>query len=182
MRLVGETAVEVLARQHRQLEKNFDLVRAPEEDHRAVWRRTTKLMSAHIAIERSYVYPIVRHERLGSEDLEGLLRHEYRSMEHLILMTERRKMNSPDMPDLIAKLFDEFEEHVARCENEVVPALGQALGGEQLDELGAKMAAAESVITSHPHPYLLALGPLYRVTTRMASKFDRVRDQLNHDW
>jgi hypothetical protein len=143
-----------------------------------MWLETVKLMSAHIAIERSFIYPVVKRRGLGSSDLADLLRHDYRSMEHLVVLTERRKINSPDMPGIVTKLLDVFEEHLARCESELIPALRAALDREYLDELGAKMRAAESVIVSHPHPHLLALGALYRLTTRLAARWDRTRDRL----
>jgi hypothetical protein len=98
-------------------------------------------------------------------------------MEHLLVLTERRKVNSPDMPDLVMKLVDLFDSHLARCQDELAPALREALDQPHLDELGAKMRGAESIIISHPHPHLLALGPLYRMTTRLASAWDRTRDR-----
>ncbi|MBO0730536.1 MAG: hemerythrin domain-containing protein [Acidimicrobiaceae bacterium] len=175
---MGESALDVLAREHRDLQDHFVRVRDPEANRGAVWLETVGLLSAHIAVERSFVYPIVKRQRLGGGSLADTLRHEYRSMEHLVVLTERRKINSPDMPDLITRLLDAFEEHLARCEGELVPALRTALTRDQLDELGAKMAAAESVIVSHPHPHLLSTGPLYRVTTRVASRWDRSRDRI----
>jgi hypothetical protein len=51
------------------------------------------------------------------------------------------------------------------------------LGSAELEELGVKMRSAENVILSHPHPHLLALGPVYHWTTRIASSLDRVRDR-----
>jgi hypothetical protein len=175
---VGETALDVLAREHRDLQKHFALVRDPDANRAAIWLETVTLMSAHVAVERSFVYPVVKRHRLGRAHLADLLRHDYRSMEHLVVLTERRKINSPDMPELVTKLLDVFEEHLARCDSELVPALRQTLDQDQLVELGTKMQAAESIIVSHPHPHLLALGPLYRVTTRMASQWDRTRDRL----
>lgn len=178
MSRVSESALDVLAREHRDLQEHFAQARDPDADRRAAWLETVKLMSAHVAVERSFIYPLVKRRRLGSTHLADLLRYDYRSMEHLVVLTERRKINSPDMPELVTKLLDVFEEHLVRCENELIPALRGGLGGDQLDELGAKMRAAESVIVSHPHPHLLALGPLYRLTTRIASWWDRNRDRL----
>jgi hypothetical protein len=175
---MGESALDVLAREHRDLQEHFEQVRDSEADRPAVWLETVKRMSAHIAVERSFIYPVVKRRGLGSAHLADLLKHDYRSMEHLVVLTERRKINSPDMPVLVTKLLDVFEEHLARCETELIPALRQALGGDHLDELGAKMGAAESVIVSHPHPHLLALGPFYRLTTRLASRWDQTRDRL----
>ena len=175
---VSENALDVLVREHRNLQEHFANVRDPDADRRSAWLETVKLMSAHVAVERSFIYPLVRRRQLGSTHLADLLRHEYRSMEHLVVLTERRKINSPDMPELVTKLLDVFEEHLTRCENQLIPALGDAFDQRELDELGAKMRAAESVIVSHPHPHLLALGPLYRLTTRIASWWDRTRDRL----
>jgi hemerythrin-like domain-containing protein len=175
---VGEGALDVLAREHRDLQEHFTQVRDPDANRAAVWLETVTLISAHVAVERSFVYPVVKRHRLGRAHLADLLRHDYRAMEHLVVLTERRKINSPDMPELITRLLDMFEDHLARCENELIPALRQTLDQHQLDELGTKMQAAESVIVSHPHPHLLALGPLYRMTTRIASRWDRTRDRL----
>jgi hypothetical protein len=175
---VGESALDVLAREHRDLQEHFERVRDPDANRPAVWLETVTLISAHVAVERSFVYPIVKRHQLGSAHLADSLRLDYRSMEHLVVLTERRKINSPDMPELITKLLDVFEEHLARCERELIPALRQNLDQDQLDGLGTNMHAAESIIVSHPHPHLLALGPLYRLTTRIASKWDRSRDRL----
>jgi hypothetical protein len=175
---MGESALDVLAREHRDLQEHFLHLRDQNADRRAVWLDAVKLMSAHVAVERSFVYPIVKRRRLGSTDLADLLKHDYHSMEHLVVLTERRKINSPDLPEIITKLLDVFEEHLQRCETQVMPALSQVLPQDQLDELGAKMSAAESIIASHPHPHLLSLGPLYTVTTRLASGWDRTRDRF----
>jgi len=175
---VGESALDVLAREHRDLQDHFKQVRDPDANRAAAWLQTVTLMSAHVAVERSFVYPIVKRRRLGGAHLADLLRHDYRSMEHLVVLTERRKINSPDMPELVTKLLDVFEEHLARCDTELMPALRESLLPAELDDLGVKMQAAESVIVSHPHPHLLALGPLYRLTTHIASRWDRTRDRL----
>jgi hypothetical protein len=175
---VGESALDVLAREHRDLQEHFARIRDPASDRATAWLETVKLMSAHIAVERSFIYPVVKRRQIGSADLADLLRHEYRSMEHLVVLTERRKINSPDMPEIVTKLLDVFVEHLARCESELIPALRHALDREYLDELGDKMRAAEGVIVSHPHPHLLALGPFYRLTTRLAARWDRTRDRL----
>jgi hypothetical protein len=97
-------------------------------------------------------------------------------MEHLLVLSERRKVNSPDMPAIVSQLLDVFGAHEERCAL-LLPALQSELSEPELEELGAKMQGAENVILSHPHPHLLALGPVYQWTTRFASRWDRVRDR-----
>ena len=174
---MGENALDVLHREHRDLGQLFARVRDPEGDRAAAWQEIVKQVTTHVAVERSFLYPLVVRRRLGSTQLAGDLRHDYKRMEHLLVLTERRKINSPDMPDLVTELLDVFEAHQDRCASLLAPAMRDRLGQEELAELGAKMRGAEKVILSHPHPHLLALGPVYRWTTRIASAWDRGRDR-----
>jgi hypothetical protein len=174
---MGESAVDVLTREHEDLRECFVGVRDPDADRAAAWLETVKQVTTHVAVERTFLYPLVKKRRLGSDHLAEELRRDYKRMEHLLVLSERRKINSPDMPDLVTELLDVFEAHQDRCARVLVPAMRDQLSAAELDELGAKMRGAENVILSHPHPHLLALGPVYQWTTRMASSWDRVRDR-----
>jgi hypothetical protein len=174
---MGETAVDVLEREHRDLQALFDRVRDPEEDRAAAWREVVKQVATHVAVERTFVYPSVKRRGLGSPRLADDLRHDYKRMEHLLVLTERRKINSPDMPELVTELLDVFESHRERCTSDLVPTMRKQFSQTELDDLGEKMRGAEKMILSHPHPHLLALGPIYPWTTRIAAVWDRVRDR-----
>jgi hypothetical protein len=174
---MADSAVEVLAREHRDLRELFDRVRDEDADRVAAWHEVVRHVATHVAVERTFVYPIVKRRGLGSPRLAEELRHDYGQMEHLMVLTERRKINSPDMPDLVTRVLDVFEAHERRCANVLMPMLTEKLSPAELEELGAKMRGAENVILSHPHPHLLALGPIYQWTTRLAARWDRVRDR-----
>ena len=178
---MGENALNVLTREHEELRECFVRVRDPDADRAAAWLETVKQVTTHVAVERTFLYPLVKRRRLGSAHLAEELRRDYKRMEHLLVLSERRKINSPDMPELVTELLEVFEAHQVRCASDLVPAMRDQLGPDELDELGAKMRAAENVILSHPHPHLLALGPVYQWTTRIASSWDRVRDRTIHD-
>jgi hypothetical protein len=174
---MGEDALDVLAREHHDLRELFDKVRDPDADRGSAWLEAVKRATSHVAVERSFVYPVVKRRRLGPVHLADELARDYKQMEHLLVLTERRKINSPDMPDIITRLLDVVEAHQDRCERMLMPTMRDRLSEGELEELGAKMRAAENVILSHPHPHLLALGPVYQWTTRFASAWDRVRDR-----
>jgi hypothetical protein len=178
---MGESALNVLAREHQGLSEQFARVNNPDTDRVKVWREIVRQLATHVAVERTFVFPILRRKGLGSADLAHELRRDYAQMEHLLVLTERRKINSPDMPDLINRLLDVFEAHQDRCANTLTPLLRANLTEADLEALGDKMRGAENVILSHPHPHLLALGPLYRLTTQVASWWDRVRDRTVRD-
>lgn len=174
---VRDSALDVLAREHRDLRDLFARVWDPDGDRMAAWSEMVKQIATHVAVEHTFVYPEVKRLGSKSEHLAADLRSDYSKMERLLVLTERRKVNSPDMPLLVTDLLDVFEAHEARCRTFVMPLLRAELSAEELDELGAKMRGAEHVILSHPHPHLLTLGPIYQWTTRMASRWDRIRDR-----
>jgi hypothetical protein len=177
-RLLPQTATDVLARQHDELQDLFVQVRSPDADRVATWLHTMKRLASHVAVERTFVYPAVKRVGLGSPELARDLLHDYKQMEHLLVLTERREVNSPDMPQLVTDLQPVLEAHLERCEKALKPALNELMSQRELEELGAKMRGAENVILSHPHPHLLMLGPVYKSTTRIASRWDRIRDRL----
>ena len=98
-------------------------------------------------------------------------------MSKLLVLIERRKGNSPDLPGRVTQLHDLYHGHARRFELAVIPGLRHAVGNDELEDLKQRIEAAESTIMSHPHPHLLSLGPFSRVTTRLAAFVDRARDK-----
>lgn len=172
-----ESALDVLVREHQELQGLFAQVRDPKADRASAWLKLVKQITTHVAVERTFVYPLVKRRLVGSPHLAEELLRDYKRMEHLLVLTERRKISSPDMPGLATELLDVFEGHQDRCATVLLPVLRHQLGRDELDELGVKMQRAEKVILSHPHPHLLALGPVYRWTTRIAAVWDGLRDR-----
>lgn len=169
-------AVEVLCRHHDSLRLALDRVYDPSADRSAAWLAAVGQMATHVAVERTFVYPLVRRRRVGPVGLAAQLKGDYARMEKLLVRTERRKINSPDMPALVGEVVAAFRAHEDRCSAALVPAM-QELGEAERVALGARMQAAGHVILSHPHPHLLALGPVYEWTTRLAGWWDRLRDR-----
>ena len=174
---MGESAGEVLSREHDLLNQAFDRIRDEHADRAVAWRAAVRQMTTHVAVERTFIYPVVHRQQLGTSQLARELRRDYSRMEHLLVLTERRKLNSPDMVDLVTELLDVFEAHVKRCATGLIPAMEDQLEPAELADLGIRMTGAENVIITHPHPHLLALGPVYPLTTRMASWWDVHRDR-----
>jgi hypothetical protein len=174
---MAETAADLLTREHEDLCGLFARLAEPGADRAGIWLGIVKQIATHVAVERTFVYPLARRGRVGPAGLADELRREYKRMERLLVLTERRKINSPDMPDLVEELLEVFDAHKHRCATVLVPAMRERIGRDELEELAAEMRGAENVIVSHPHPYLLASGPFYRFTTRVASRWDRLRDR-----
>lgn len=172
---VTASVVDVLEDQHRRVAELFDRVSSPDEDRPAVLHAILRELAAHVAAERAVVRPVVDKRGIG-EDLAGRLAEDYDRMEKLMVLIERRKFNSPDIPELVADLKATVEEHDERARRELLPGLGRLSMEEQAD-LGEKVAGGDAIVTSHPHPHLLSLGPVSDVLTRLAQMWDRARDR-----
>ena len=172
-----DDALELLRYGHDQLGDHFDRVSDPDVDRIEMLGQLVKHLAAHISAEQSLVLPILQKRRIGGRKLVRGLRSDFRRMGQLLVLIERRKGSSPDLPGLVTGLRDVYHSHARRFELEVLPGLRAALQPDELDDLTKKVESAESVILSHPHPHLLSLGPLSRLTTRLAAIFDRARDK-----
>jgi hypothetical protein len=166
----------VIDQDHADIKEMFGQVRDPDSNRGNALRSLVKRISTHVAVERAELYPVVIHKGVGGRDTADALERDYKAIEHLLVVIERRKINSPDMPDLVSELWRSFDDHERQL-SELRPALESALTPEEKSDLNRKMEAAQEVILSHPHPHMLSLGLISRLTTRIAARFDRLRDK-----
>jgi hypothetical protein len=174
---MAESALDVIDQEHRDLDGLFRDVADPRADRGAVLVELSKRAARHIAVERAILLPVVKKHGVGGDELVKALQHEYDEMERLLVLIERRKKTSPDLPDLLNELLDLTRSHQDRTEKALRPGLAKELSAAELEELGREMHSADAVIISHPHPHLLSLGPISRFTTRLVGRFDRGRDR-----
>jgi mannose/cellobiose epimerase-like protein (N-acyl-D-glucosamine 2-epimerase family) len=93
-----------------------------------------------------------------------------------MVLIERRKFNSPDVPDLATQLKDASESHARTAAAEVFPALGELAWDEQV-ELGDKVEDEDTLHASHPHPHLNANKLVSATLGKAAAKWDGLRDR-----
>lgn len=171
------TGLAMMEREHTNIAEAFARVHDKQADRSAEVARLVTSIASHVAVERTYVYPLAKKLGAAAPRLAAELLSDYRHLQKLLLKIDRRKTNSPDMPDLIDELLMVHERHQERS---LVIHSHIAEHLEEADQLALeqKMASAKRVIVSHPHPFLLRLGgPLYGRTTRIASSWDRRRDR-----
>ena len=155
----------------------FEKVSDPQADRPAVLHSILRELAAHVAAERGEVLPVVKDREIGGDGFADELLGDYKEIEDLMVHIERRKFNSPDVPDLVTRLRETVEAHVGRTRRTLEPGLTSMLDPDELDELGEKVSHADSMVISHPHPHLLSLGPLSGVLTKLLARFDFLRDR-----
>jgi hemerythrin superfamily protein len=170
-------AVELLARDHVEVRQLFDRLQRPDEDRKAVLRDLLRRIAAHVAVERSVLYPVLKAGEPEAARLGDGLREDHDEIERLLVLIERRKPNSPDVPALATELRDVVLAHETAANERLFPRMRADLSPEELCELGSRMSYDEGLVLSHPHPHLLSLGPLNRILLPLAGFFDRLRDR-----
>lgn len=155
----------------------FEKVSDPAADRPAVLHSILRELAAHVAAERAEVLPVAKSHDIGGDGFADELVADYERIEELMVLIERRKFNSPDVPGLVADLKGVVEAHAGRGRDVLVPGLRRSLRPEELDDLGEKVSHADSMVISHPHPHLLSLGGISSRLTRLLARFDLLRDR-----
>lgn len=168
-------AFSTIRRQHGDINAWFSRVSDPEADRRIALAELIKRMAAHVSVEQSVFLPAIKKVAQLDHDLEQRLKDDYHELGKLLIRIERRKVNSPDLPKMVTQLEDKFRDHVRRFES--LSDVESRLSADDLHDVADRLERAEAVILSHAHPHLLSLGPLSRLTTRLAARFDRARDR-----
>jgi Hemerythrin HHE cation binding domain len=169
-------AITVLSEDHAALQALFTRVSQPDEDRPAVLGQLLRSLSGHVAAEKQLVVPVLAHHSDDGKSLAHQLSHDHDAIEKLVVLIERRKVNSPDVPDFVNELLDITERHTRQADEQLFPFLRGHLSEAELADLGEAMRSDELQLTSHPHPHLPDTGPLAKVTRKAAALFDRGRD------
>jgi Hemerythrin HHE cation binding domain len=172
-----EDAVTVLRAQHADFGPLFEAVSDPEADRVAVLGEIVRRMAAHVSVEQSILLPILKEKGVGADRLVRDLKSDYLDIGHLLVKIERRRGSSPDLPGMVSRLIDIFDVHSKRFDRFVYPTFDDDLDPQEREDIVAQMDSAEALILSHPHPHLLSLGPVSRITTKLAALHDRLRDR-----
>lgn len=174
---MSEDAPTVLRREHAELQELFGRVSSPDEDRADVLQELMKRLAAHLDMETQLVLPALRERVEGGAEAADELADEHHRAERTLTVLGRRKVNSPDVPDLVTELLDLTDGHVARAESAWLPALEDALGTDELERMGAEMTSGERRRLSHPHALVPDAGPLAGAGRKVAEVVDRVRDR-----
>lgn len=174
---MSDDAIEVLSSEHRHLKELFDRVSRPDEDRREVLKELMQRMAAHVAVEKQMLAPVLKDRIPDRDDLADELKDTHDRVDRILSLLERRKVNSPDVPDLVNELLGSTDRHIAHAGDAVFPALRQTLSEEELAELGRRMRSDERRMLTRAHPVIPDAGPVAAVLHRAAEAIDAARDR-----
>jgi len=172
---MGSSAAELLEQDHSGIAELFERVSRPDEDRPAVLRELVLRLAGHVTAESAVVLPELRRCDSGDDTLAEELAQDGKHIHRTLVLIERRKANSPDMPDLVNELLAVFDGHIQRCQQRLYPELERCLDDEQMEDLSERLRSADRVVVENPHPHLLSNGPLARPLMVVAKAMDWVR-------
>jgi hemerythrin-like domain-containing protein len=152
----GLDAIAELKGDHRAVEQLFKRFEQAGDGavrtKRALVDSVIEELSRHAAIEELVMYPAIRREVDGAEAdvLEAL--EEHHSVKVSLYELEHLDASHERFDAKMTVLIEHVRHHVKEEEQELFPAVREALGRSRLLELGAELRQARPHVPTRPHP------------------------------
>jgi hemerythrin superfamily protein len=176
-------AITMLKDDHHEVEKLFkrfekagDLAYVEKRD---IVDRIIEALSIHAAIEEQLFYPVTR-ETVPETDaivLESI--EEHHVVKWLLSELETMDPHEERFDAKVTVLIENVRHHVEEEEQEYFPQVREALGRNDLSDLGEAMEAARKVAPTHPHPRSPQTAPANLVIGTVAGAADRIGDTVS---
>ncbi len=177
-------AVNVLVDDHRTVERLFSQIILDPTDGAAqpeVVQSIIRELSVHAAVEEQVLYPVVRREVPGGEELADHSLEEHQEVKETLARIESMDLSSPETAQLVQQLISSVREHVEEEETELFPKLRANLPAERLQQMGDAIEKAKKMAPTHPHPKAPNTPPGNIVAGAAAAVVDKARDALRRD-
>lgn len=136
-------AVEMLTRQHREMEEALAAVlEAKGAARSALFARAADALMAHVEVEEHVFYPAVKARRTEDVLLESL--EEHLSLKRLVADLVALPVTDERFEPKLHVLKEQAEHHHEEEEEKLFPKVKKLLGDEELDTLGAEMARVQA--------------------------------------
>jgi hemerythrin superfamily protein len=175
-------AIELLTTDHAAVEQMFRQIETmPEGDARSeLVAGVIRELSVHAAIEEQVLYPAMRKALPDGDHLVQEAIEEHQQVKETLAAIERADSAGERDPHLVS-LIGNVRHHVDEEETELFPKLRASITTTELQEMGAKLAAAKKLAPTHPHPNAPNTPPGNLVGGIAAAVMDKARDALKRD-
>ncbi|MDR7325325.1 MULTISPECIES: hemerythrin domain-containing protein [Catenuloplanes] len=133
-------AVEAIKQDHQRMEEIFARLEAGDGDRRELLTEVENRLEAHSHAEEQEVYPAIKKAAPDEADEVDHGYDEHAEAESL-LHKAQSLVDSPDFDDALQEFLEAVRHHVNEEENEILPALADAVDDAELARLGEAFEA-----------------------------------------
>lgn len=176
-------AVGVLTSDHRSVDQLFTRLegsRAGAGQRDELIQQVVRELSIHAVIEEQVVYPVIRDEVRGGEQLADQAIDEHQRVKEMLARLERLHEGDAEVDTVLRELIPHVRQHLEEEEGPggLFHQLRSTVGRERLQEMGEQLRAAKKMAPTHPHPRAANTPPGNIVGGGAAAIVDKARDAL----
>lgn len=176
-------AVGLLTNDHRSLEQLFTQLEgiASGVDRRAqLIQQVVTELSVHAVIEEQVLYPAIRTEVAGGEELADHAIDEHQRVKELLVRLEQLDPSDAETDQVLRQLMADVRDHFQEEEGPggLFDQLRSNVENDKLVEMGEAMTKAKTMAPTHPHPKAPSTPPGNVIAGAAATVIDKARDAL----
>ncbi len=136
---------EMLEQDHREAEELFQKIKDTNgAAHAGLVTKLADALKLHMQVEEDIVYPAIARQVDDGEEMVKEARTEHEGARKDLAAVEQLSPNEPGFDGALDLLEAGISHHVEEEEDEVFPRFRESVDAGELEELGAKVAAAKS--------------------------------------
>ncbi len=137
-------------------------------------------LSVDAVIEEQVIYPAIRSEVPGGEDLADHAIEEHQQVKELLAQLERLDPSDGETQQVLTQLMAQVRDHVREEEGPggLFDQLRAIVEPDKLNEMGEALSKAKTMAPAHPHPHAPSTPPGNVIAGAAATVVDKARDAL----
>ncbi|RJL32415.1 hemerythrin domain-containing protein [Bailinhaonella thermotolerans] len=183
MRDHGESVIEILTTDHREVEGVFHRLENGRLDDPAERKNLAQQaiieLVRHSVAEEMYLYPATRKFVPNGDVIADREIADHAAAERVMKELETLEPDAPRFEPALRELMTEVRRHIQDEESNLFPLLVQHCDPEELLDLGRSVERAKKLAPTRPHPSAPDRPPLNKLLAPGAGLVDRVRDAFS---
>jgi hemerythrin superfamily protein len=144
-------AIELLKKQHREVEKLFEKIEKAESDEKEeLFDEVADSLAVHSAIEEQHFYPATKDAR--TEELLQEAVEEHLAVKRIIADLLEMEPDDPQFDAKIKVLKENVEHHVEEEESELFPKVQKVHSKDEMEDLGVLMEQTANELKAQGAP------------------------------
>ena len=176
-------AVALLINDHRGMEQLFTQLEGLQSggDRRPqLIQQVVTELSVHAVVEEQVLYPAIRAEVPGGEELADHAIDEHQQVKELLVRLEQLDPTDAETDQVLHQLMADVRDHFQEEEGPggLFEQLRSSVDQDKLFEMGEALTKAKTMAPTHPHPKAPSTPPGNVIAGAAATVLDKARDAL----